>query len=95
MNDQYGFFELARLTLLANPRQLIKDMMYFDKDNIDERVAKRVNVTLASPSFNLNELRSTSYACYVFYEWTQVLMKYHNKKNGILSAPYQPLSGYG
>lgn len=55
-NDTNGFFELSRLTLLSNPNQFLKDMISFDKDNIDEKIVKKVNQMLGDPKFSMNDI---------------------------------------
>ena len=55
-NDTNGFFELSRLTLLGNPNQFLKDMLAFDKDNIDEKIVRKVNLMLASPTYSLSDI---------------------------------------
>lgn len=55
-NDALGFFELSRLTLLNNPTQFLKDMIGFDKDNIDEKIVRKVNSMLNSPTYSLDDI---------------------------------------
>ena len=76
-NDNNGYFELSRLTLLGNPNQFLKDMIAYDKDNIDERIVKKVNTMLSSPSFSLSEIATASSALVGIMKWVQAMMKYH------------------
>jgi hypothetical protein len=48
-NDVSGFFECARLNLLSNPTQFLKNMISFDKENIGDKVVKNVNAIFNSP----------------------------------------------
>lgn len=76
-NDQHGFFELSRLTLLGNPNQFLKDMIGYDKDNIDEKIVRKVNSMLASPSFSMSDIAQASGALVGIMKWVQAMMKYH------------------
>ncbi len=44
---------VAKYNLLDNPNQMLKNMIDYDKDNIPDSVALKVNSMLASPSFSL------------------------------------------
>ena len=76
-NDTLGFFELSRLTLLGNPNQFLKDMIGFDKDNIDEKIVRKVNSLLAGPSFSMADIAAASAALVGIMKWIQAMMKYH------------------
>ncbi len=53
LNDHGGYFMVAKYNLLDNPNQMLKNMIDYDKDNIPDSVALKVNSMLASPSFSL------------------------------------------
>ena len=76
-NDQHGFFELSRLTLLGNPNQFLKDMIGFDKDNIDEKIVRKVNSMLSNPNFSMSDIAQASGALVGIMKWVQAMMKYH------------------
>ena len=76
-NDTNGYFELSRLTLLSNPNQFLKDMIGFDKDNIDEKIVKKVNQMLGDPKFSMNDIAQASQALMGIMKWVQAMMKYH------------------
>ena len=76
-NDTNGFFELSRLTLLGNPNQFLKDMLAFDKDNIDEKIVRKVNLMLSSPTYSLSDIQAASAALVGIMKWVQAMMKYH------------------
>jgi len=77
MNDTHGFFELSRLTLLGNPNQFLKDMIAYDKDNIDEKIVRKVNSMLSSPTFSMADIAVASGALTGIMKWVQAMMKYH------------------
>lgn len=76
-NDTNGFFELSRLTLLNNPNQFLKDMLGYDKENIDEKIVRKVNTMLASPSFSMSDIAAASAALVGMMKWVQAMMKFH------------------
>ena len=76
-NDSHGYFEIARLTLLSNPNQFLKDMIGYDKDNIDEKIVKRVNAMLASPTFSMQDIYQASPALMGIMKWVKAMMSYH------------------
>ena len=78
MNDTHGFFELSRLTLLGNPNQFLKDMIAYDKDNIDEKIVRKVNSMLSSPTFSMADIAVASGALTGIMKWVQAMMKYHD-----------------
>lgn len=65
------------MTLLGNPNQFLKDMIAYDKDNIDEKVVRKVNSMLASPSFSMSDIAQASNALVGIMKWVQAMMKYH------------------
>ncbi len=76
-NDVNGFFDLARGTLLNNPNQFLKDMLGYDKENIDEKIVRKVNTMLASPSFSMSDIAGASSALVGIMKWVQAMMKFH------------------
>ena len=76
-NDTHGYFELSRLTLLSNPNKFLKDMIEFDKDHIDEKIVRKVNAMLSSPSFSMTDIAQASGALMGIMKWVQAMMKYH------------------
>ena len=65
------------MTLLGNPNQFLKDMIGFDKDNIDEKIVRKVNSLLAGPSFSMADIAAASAALVGIMKWIQAMMKYH------------------
>lgn len=76
-NDTNGFFELSRLTLLSNPNQFLKDMIAYDRENIDEKVVRKVNTMLSSPNFSMTDIAAASSALTGVMKWVQAMMKFH------------------
>lgn len=76
-NDTNGFFELSRLTLLSNPNQFLKDMINYDRENIDEKVVRKVNTMLSSPTFSMVDINAASSALTGVMKWVQAMMKFH------------------
>lgn len=52
-------------------------MINFDKDNIDEKIVKRVNAMLASPSFSMQDIYQASPALMGIMKWIKAMMSYH------------------
>jgi len=52
-------------------------MIGFDKDNIDEKIVRKVNSMLASPSFSMHDIAQASGALTGIMKWIQAMMKYH------------------
>lgn len=76
-NDAAGYFDVSTLTLLKDPNQFLKDMISYDKDNIDEKIVKRVNAMLASPSFSMADIYQASPALMGIMKWIKAMMSYH------------------
>ena len=75
-HDQKGFFELSR-PLLGNPKKFLDDMLAFDKDNIDEKIVRKVNLMLSSPTFSMQNIAQASATLVSIMKWVQAMMKYH------------------
>ena len=76
-NDTNGYFDLSREKLLSNPAHFLRDMIGYDKDNIDEKVVKKVNIMLASPDYSIVAIQSASMALVGIMKWVSTMMKYH------------------
>lgn len=76
-NDTGGYFDLAKIQLLGNIPQFLKQMIEYDKDNIDEKVVRKVNGMLESDKFSMAEILGASQALGGIMKWVQAMMKYH------------------
>jgi dynein heavy chain len=53
-------------------------MIEYDKDNIDEKVVRKVNGILESDKFSMAEILGASQALGGIMKWVQAMMKYHD-----------------
>jgi dynein heavy chain len=75
--DTHGYFEAARVNLLSNPAQFLKSMQDYDKENIEEKVVKRVGAIIDSDDFTLEKVTSAASALVAILKWSAAMLKYH------------------
>lgn len=76
--DTQGYFETARVQLLSNPGQFLKSMQEYDKENIDEKVVKRVGAIIDSDDFTPEKVASASSALVAILKWSSAMLRYHD-----------------
>jgi len=53
-------------------------MIGYDKDNIDEKIVRKVNSMLANPNFSEADIKNSSEALGGIMKWVQAMMIYHD-----------------
>lgn len=75
--DTGGYFEKARTSLLKNPNQFLKQMLEYDKENMDEKVVQRVGKIINSEDFTMEKVKSASQALVAILKWSSAMLQYH------------------
>ena len=60
MDPEGYFFDFTKKRLLSNPNKLLKDLIEYDKDNIDEKVVKTVAPMMELPEMAIEKISATS-----------------------------------
>jgi dynein heavy chain len=75
--DTYGYFTLAKKTLLKDPTSFLNNMIKYDKENITEKCVKAVNGIINKPEFSLEDVRKANQAMEGICKWAMAMMKYY------------------
>ena len=60
MDPEGYFFDFTKRRLLSNPNKLLKDLIEYDKDNIEEKVVKTVGPLMELPEMAIEKITATS-----------------------------------
>lgn len=60
MDPEGYFFDFTKKRLLSNPNKLLKDLIEYDKDNIEEKVVKTVTPLMELPEMAAEKITATS-----------------------------------
>ena len=71
------YFKASQSTVLAKADKLLEDMQQYDKDNIPERVIKRIKPFIDDPNFTPVAIEKASKACKAMCMWVRAMDTYN------------------
>ncbi|CAN0405179.1 unnamed protein product, partial [Ascophyllum nodosum] len=71
------FWEPAKKQLLADARGFMDSLVKFDKDNIPDRIIKKVEPFQSNPDFTPEQIEKASKACTAICMWALAMYQYH------------------
>ncbi|CAM9395971.1 unnamed protein product [Phaeothamnion confervicola] len=77
------YWDAAKKSLLVDAKQFIDSLFTFDKDNIPDRVIKRVEPYTQNPEFTPDAIEKASKACTAICMWALAMYKYHFVAMGV------------
>lgn len=77
MDPEGYFFNIAKKDLLSNPNKLLKDLITYDKDNIDPSIVQRVTPLMDLPEMAQDRISSVSQALAPVRVWIVAMLKYN------------------
>eukprot|EP01028_Stygiella_incarcerata_P009150 TRINITY_DN426_c0_g1_i1.p1 TRINITY_DN426_c0_g1~~TRINITY_DN426_c0_g1_i1.p1 ORF type:complete len:4140 (-),score=1088.60 TRINITY_DN426_c0_g1_i1:191-12610(-) len=69
--------------LLGDPKGLLESFFTFDKDNIDEKIIKKIAKYVEDPNFVPEKVKTVSKACTSMCQWTHAMVKYHHVSRAV------------
>ena len=75
--DPQGYFETAQLNLLNEPAKLLQKFKDFDRENIPDKIVRKVMPILNREDVNTKKVANASKALLAFYLWISAMMKYN------------------
>merc|ERR1719261_1773518 len=76
------YWEVGK-ALLANPEKFLKSLFDFDKENIDEKVIKKITSYCENPDFTPDAIKKVSVACTAVCMWVHAMFKFHHVSRSI------------
>lgn len=76
-HDPDGYFELAKKTLLNDPKGFLKDMLGYDKDNIPDALVVKVKPLTEKDEVKIDKVRNASKALVAVHTWCNAMITYH------------------
>jgi len=75
--DPEGWFDLAKLNLLSDPKKFLSDMINYDKDNIPDALISRIKPMMDSEDLSEKKVASASGALVAVRIWILAMITYH------------------
>ena len=72
------FFDWTKKILLANPAKLLRDLIAYDKDHIDEAIIQKVTPQMDLPEMAPERIGAVSQALLPVRVWLVAMLKYHD-----------------
>lgn len=69
--------------LLANPEKFLKSLFDYDKENIPEKVIKKIEPYCENPDFTPEAIKKVSVACTAVCMWVHAMFKFHHVSRAI------------
>ena len=71
------YFKAAQKNLLGKAEELLGNMQKYDKDNIPEKIIKRINPFIEDPNFTPAAIEKASKACKAMCMWVRAMHTYN------------------
>lgn len=69
--------------LLKEPKALLDSFFSYDKDNISDKIIKKIQPYMENPEFTPDKIRKVSTACTSMCQWVHAMYKYHFVAKGV------------
>ena len=76
-SDPYGYFDLAKKTLLNDPKDFFNSMLNYKKDNIPDQLMSKVKPLLEREEVKIENIRKASKALVAVHVWYNAMITYH------------------
>ena len=76
-SDPDGYFDLAKKTLLNNPKEFLNQMLIYDKDNIPDALISKVKPLMEKDEVKIDKVRGASKALAPVHIWCNAMITYH------------------
>jgi len=76
-SDPDGYFDLAKKTLLNDPKGFLNSMLNYEKDNIPDQLVSKVKPLLEREEVKIENVRKASKALVAVHVWCNAMITYH------------------
>jgi len=76
--DPDGYFDLAKMQLLANPNKFLQSLIDYEKENIPVSLVEKVRPLMARDEMSETQVAKASKALVAVRIWVEAMIKYHD-----------------